>query len=982
MSLKVIFICSLVLTLTNQLPIAIKNEKLTNIVPELIANVNSERSENVTVSGRTSDRTLVRSAIRPGMIADNYAVELDVDVDGGTYSGRVSVRVNINDPNTLEDEITFHAAGISVDSVEFAVGGSNTFVEANHHQDDDGLLRISTGQTATLYRFMIGFEGNLDPSIGLFSGSYGDGNSYVAMNLHPTNARRVFPCIDELTALATITLSVNGLGDKTIISNTEPENTDNGSPTVFRPLAGPVHLLGMMAHDFATITNPVTGAVNLLARRGITGQENRASIAINSYFTFLNAWTEKNFENIITFQNAMMSVIAVPDVSINWHALTIVGVWEPYLLMPNDHAVMQRKIALVEIADAMARQWFGYVIYPQNWIFNWILTGLGTYSAYEAVRNLQPDPNGEDNDFLDVNAMFLTDVIQESLLYDSYSNNVIQALQPAPDVIGNGPEDERQIRQVIYGLPKYKAPAVMSMISLALGNEERDPVKTAARGLFITRTLEHVNDRHFIDNLETEYADNGDGLVPDVTDFVGQYTTRTGYPVVRVAYTQGLGVTLIQRHFGFTTPTPQQNFLIPISFTRSIEPDFDNIYPSFIMDQSSFVHNLDIGEEDDWVIYNIQGRGYYRVCYDPELMSRLIGALDDPERREEIHPLNRATLIDDSLNIARRGGSDLIDYETALPMILTMQHETEYAPWKAFVRSMDFIRKRLVALVEGDEDLDPDIYLRMVQRTVVAVENEIGFSPSIPLAEPAMTSLTRGIVMDHACRSGYQPCIAAAVDWFYSPNAEEDTVNPQIPNDMRPAVYCTMVREDGERARDALNNRLEDENVMYERIVILESLACSPDEEFINGYLERTIADDSPYSVEERVKIFKAIAGASRNNARLAIQFLSREGIVNEVRARYGGDAKLEEILYALAENMVDGGLVDLFREWVQRGSNGLGESEDVANRALNMVNQDMEWVNRDLGTVYDWIDENDATTAALSMFLICLTFALTLLNH
>lgn len=55
---------------------------------------------------------------------------------------------------------------------------------------------------------------------------------------------------------------------------------------------------------------------------------------------------------------------------------------------------------------------------------------------------------------------------------------------------------------------------------------------------------------------------------------------------------------------------------------------------------------------------------------------------------------------------------------------------------------------------------------------------------------------------------------------------------------------------------------------------------------FLSRYLERTIADDSPYSVEERVKIFKAIAGASRNNARLAIQFLSREGIVNEVRAR------------------------------------------------------------------------------------------------
>lgn len=30
-------------------------------------------------------------------------------------------------------------------------------------------------------------------------------------------------------------------------------------------------------------------------------------------------------------------------------------------------------------------------------------------------------------------------------------------------------------------------------------------------------------------------------------------------------------------------------------------------------------------------------------------MSRLIGALDDPERREEIHPLNRATVSKPSL---------------------------------------------------------------------------------------------------------------------------------------------------------------------------------------------------------------------------------------------------------------------------------------------------------------------------------------------
>lgn len=40
-----------------------------------------------------------------------------------------------------------------------------------------------------------------------------------------------------------------------------------------------------------------------------------------------------------------------------------------------------------------------------------------------------------------------------------------------------------------------------------------------------------------------------------------------------------------------------------------------------------------------------------------------------------------------------------------------MEHETEYAPWKAFVRNMDFLRKRLVPYVTDDEDLDQDIYL-------------------------------------------------------------------------------------------------------------------------------------------------------------------------------------------------------------------------------------------------------------------------------
>lgn len=49
-------------------------------------------------------------------------------------------------------------------------------------------------------------------------------------------------------------------------------------------------------------------------------------------------------------------------------------------------------------------------------------------------------------------------------------------------------------------------------------------------------------------------------------------------------------------------------------------------------------------------------------------------------------------MIDDALNLAR---ADKLEYDVALRLALTWAHETEYGPWKAFIRNMDFIKKML-----------------------------------------------------------------------------------------------------------------------------------------------------------------------------------------------------------------------------------------------------------------------------------------------
>lgn len=41
---------------------------------------------------------------------------------------------------------------------------------------------------------------------------------------------------------------------------------------------------------------------------------------------------------------------------------------------------------MIEIAHALARQWFGFVIFPENWRYEWVVSGLASYAAYEMLR--------------------------------------------------------------------------------------------------------------------------------------------------------------------------------------------------------------------------------------------------------------------------------------------------------------------------------------------------------------------------------------------------------------------------------------------------------------------------------------------------------------------------------------------------------------------------------------------------------------------
>lgn len=80
--------------------------------------------------------------------------------------------------------------------------------------------------------------------------------------------------------------------------------------------------------------------------------------------------------------------------------------------------------------------------------------------------------------------------------------------------------------------------------------------------------------------------------------------------------------------------------------------------------------------------------GFYRINYDMRNWKMLIDVLNDRSRFESIHPINRAQIVDDAMNLALAGR---LDYGTALDITSYLVHERSYVPLKAGLVALGYI---------------------------------------------------------------------------------------------------------------------------------------------------------------------------------------------------------------------------------------------------------------------------------------------------
>lgn len=337
-------------------------------------------------------------------------------------------------------------------------------------------------------------------------------------------------------------------------------------------------------------------------------------------------------------------MIAIPDFSAgameNWGLITYRET--ALLYSPNvSSSSSQHRVASV-VAHELAHQWFGNLVTMKWWTDLWLNEGFATYVASLGVDYLHPEWNSFDEESV-------------SNTLSIFQFDALKSSHPVSVPIG----DPAEISQIFDKISYDKGSSILRMMHLFLGEE------TFRKGVsnYLKRHKYGNAQQDDLWNSLTEEAHKNNALPKNITvkQIMDAWTVKTGYPVIKVDrdYKKGTADISQKRYLSDTVRARDELetcWWVPLSYTTASELDFNDTHPEDWLacdDNDVAVPKTLKGmpDSDEWVLFNIQLSGLYKVMYDQKNWDLLISQLSGPDYAK-ISAGNRAQLIDDALTLA------------------------------------------------------------------------------------------------------------------------------------------------------------------------------------------------------------------------------------------------------------------------------------------------------------------------------------------
>ncbi|ODN01106.1 Aminopeptidase N [Orchesella cincta] len=756
------------------------------------------------------------------LVPSYYNVELQPILDEGygtrfTAPGKVSINVLCL---FATNNITLHALTLNISEssvqVREIVGGSEIPIASFDvdAEKDFFIINLQNGLRAgAVYQIYIEFVAPVSREVlyGLYLSNYtaDDGSTrYMAItDLEATDARRVFPCMDEPSKKAEFEISIIRLPKYSSLSNMDLLRTETEGPGIpqgwvkdmyKRTLKMSTYLFAVAVSDFE-VEEAAPGHYTKPVK--VWGPPPYMQAGAGKYSPDLTAKLMTALENYfrVPYTFPKMDKISVPHFGggamENWGLNTY---RLNRLLIEDGIATESDKISTaITLSHELVHQWFGNLVTLKWWDDLWLNEGFASYYSNTVLIDVGLE------DILPLDTL-VSDAIQRAMYYD-----VTSATHPVHYNVTTPTEIRIMFDTITYS----KGCAMVRMMEAIL----TEPVMRDAVTAFLTKFEYNNAQQDDLFQVIDDQATSLPGTDLTMKAVMDTWTLQSGFPVLYVSRTEGSGsITFRQAKFktdlnNDDDPTPS-SWDIPISLYLPTDVQV-NTSAVLWLKKDAPIEFFSIANVQ-WFIINPRQTGYYRVNYNRASIRPIIEQLHT--NHEAFDPQTRSALIDDNLNLAYAGYSDLTD---ALNLTMYLKNERHLVPWTTFVTNMAK-PYRFLSRTAGLSAFKKYI-VGLIKDTLTEIN--IDPQPNEPIGN---ATILRNKLFEWACNLDDSECIQYSknkfAQWMTDPSN-----NTIIFPDLRPFVYCAAVANGGDAEWDFALAQYSAANREVTKTNLIRSLACS-----------------------------------------------------------------------------------------------------------------------------------------------------------
>ncbi len=605
----------------------------------------------------------------------HYSIRIHPDLDAETFTGSVSISVNVDAPAS---EIVLNAKELEIQSAWVKDEEDATVADALEIQYDEELeratLRLDREIPANHYLLEMRFAGILNRKlagfyVSTFTDDQGVKHKIATTQFESTDARRAFPCFDEPDMKAsfsvemTVPVELFAASNGPIVCEQPAIDKSHKIVTFGRTIPMSTYLVAFILGPFEA-TDPVDvdgvplRVIHPIGKAHLTDYALEAGEFALKYFTDYYG---------IPYPGPKLDLVAVPDFAFGaMENLGCVTFREAILLVDKSKATQPELLVIADvIAHELAHMWFGDLVTMRWWNGIWLNEAFATFMAAMCTDAFNPAWRRWDQFSLERSAAFDVDSLQSTrpIEYEVHSPS---------DADG------------MFDLLTYeKGGSVLRMLEQHLGAQTfRDGIR-------------HYLNKHQYANTET--ADLWNALEnvsgEPVRSTMDAWIYQRGYPIVSVKQCDECNKTILkQQRFYYSPPEKRHSnegdggpeiWPIPIGIRYSTAPDETRELKRLLTEDDEEVEELIAA---NWIVANSGSNGFYRVRYSPQLLDALNSAMP------HLKPIERYSIADDQWAAAIAGQSSAIDY---MNLANAYRYEDDLDVWTLLAGNMASLERML-----------------------------------------------------------------------------------------------------------------------------------------------------------------------------------------------------------------------------------------------------------------------------------------------